>query len=338
MTEILDRLRRQARAAPRRLVLAEDGDERVLHAASRLAREGLAEVALVGAPATARDAARRVGADLGGVHLIDAFDRSEVERTVEALRSARGERLDEEALRRHASDALFQAAARVRTGLADCLVAGASRTSADVVRAALWLIGLADGVKTLSSFFVMVTPSVHGGPECTLLFADCGVVPDPDAGQLAEIGILAADHYARLTGEAPRIAFLSFSTRGSAAHARVDKVRAAVARARASRPDLLMDGELQADAALDPATAARKAPDSPVAGSANVLIFPDLDSGNIGYKLVQRLGGASAYGPILMGLKRQANDLSRGCTGDEVVEVALIACALADRTEPATRH
>jgi phosphate acetyltransferase len=206
------------------------------------------------------------------------------------------------------------------------MVAGASRTTADVLRAALWLIGLAPGVRTLSSFFLMVAPSA--GRERVLVFADCGVVPDPTAEQLAEIGCMAADHFARLVREVPHTAFLSFSTRGSASHPRVEKVRAAVALARAQRPDLHIDGELQADAALVPEVGRRKAPDSVVAGNANVLVFPDLDSGNIGYKLVQRLAGAQAYGPILMGLAKQANDLSRGCSVEDVVEVSTIACAL----------
>lgn len=167
-----------------------------------------------------------------------------------------------------------------------------------------------------------------------MVFADCGVVPEPTPEQLAEIACLSADHFSRLTRQVPHTAFLSFSTRGSAEHPRVTRVREALAHARERRPDLHFDGELQADAALDPGVAKRKAPDSVVAGHANVLIFPDLDSGNIGYKLVQRLGGAEAYGPILMGLAKQANDLSRGCSTEDVVEVATIACALSATSDP----
>jgi phosphate acetyltransferase len=201
-------------------------------------------------------------------------------------------------------------------------------------------VGLAPGTKTLSSFFLMVLPGpgyphdARAGRDRVLVFADCAVVPDPDPGQLADIGIMAADHFRRLTREVPHTAFLSFSTRGSADHPRARKVREAVALARGRRPDLHLDGEMQLDAALDPAVGHRKAPDSVVAGAANVLVFPDLDAGNIGYKLVERLAGARACGPILMGLARQGNDLSRGCSAEDIVETATIACALsADRDE-----
>jgi phosphate acetyltransferase len=314
---------------PRRLLLAEADDERVVGAASRLARERIASVAVVGPAATLKATARRAGATLGDVAVIESADPGEIARTAAELRAARGDRLAPADLERHARDPLFQAACRVRLGLADVFVCGAVRTTADVLRASLWLVGLAPGTKTLSSFFLMVTPGAGGG-ERLLVFADCAVVPDPDAGQLADIGIMAAEHYQRLTGEIPHAAFLSFSTRGSAEHPRTAKVREAVRLARARRPDLHLDGEMQLDAAIDPAVGRRKAPDSVVAGHANVLVFPDLDAGNIGYKLVQRLAGAQAYGPILMGLARQGNDLSRGCSTADVVETATIACALAD--------
>lgn len=332
MSRVVERIRALARARPRRLVLVEADDARVVGAAARLAALGLARVTLLGDPIAARETAAVAGVDLAGVALDDAGAPAEIARARRALEDARGDRLDPDARARLEGDPLFQAAARVRVGAADCFVAGAVRTSADVARAALWLIGVAPGVSALSSFFLMVIPSAQDG-ERVLSFADCGVLPDPTPVQLAEIGCLTADCHERLTGETSRVAFLSFSTHGSARHERVDKVQEAVARARAMRPDRLFDGELQADAALDPDVARRKAEASAVAGRANVLVFPDLDAGNIGYKLVQRLAGARAYGPILQGLARQANDLSRGCDADDVVEVATIACALSPEFE-----
>jgi phosphate acetyltransferase len=324
----MERLRRQARLRPRRLVLTEGEDERVVRAAERLTRERLAEVAVIGASEAVRAAARRADASLAGVTVVDAAAADEVARADAALRAARGERLAAADRERCARDPMFQAAARVRDGLADCYVGGSTRPTADVLRPALWLIGLAPGVRVMSSFFLMVL--APGTPaERVLAFADCAVVPNPDAAQLAEIGVTAAEQYQRLTGAVPHTAFLSFSTRGSAQHPDVDKVREAVRIARERRPDLHLDGEMQLDAAIVPAIGERKARGSVVAGHADVLVFPDLDAGNIGYKLVQRLAGAEAIGPIVMGLARPANDLSRGCSAEDIVEVSTIACLLA---------
>jgi phosphate acetyltransferase len=327
MSELLERIRRTARLRPQRLLLPEAGDERIVRAAEKLTRERLAAVGMVGSRETLKDTARRAGVGLAALEVIESSEPAEIARTAAELRAARGDKLSGVDVERYARDPLFQAACRVRLRLADAFVCGASRATADVLRASLYLVGLAPGARTLSSLFLMVMS--RGERDRAFVFADCAVVPDPSSEQLADIGIMAAEHYQRLTQEIPHTAFLSFSTRGSASHPHVDKVRQAVALARQRRPDLHLDGEMQLDAAIDPGVGQRKAPDSVVAGHANVLVFPDLDAGNIGYKLVQRMAGAKAYGPILMGLARQGNDLSRGCSVEDVVETATIACALA---------
>ncbi|HLT48171.1 MAG TPA: phosphate acetyltransferase [Rubricoccaceae bacterium] len=314
-------LHQRARALGKTIVLPEGEDPRTIRAVRTILEEGIARPVLIGRPERVRALADAEGFALPpSVPIHDPFtsDRlSMLAQVLFELREAKG--LTNEGARELAGDPLYFGDLLVRLGEADGCVAGATRASSDVVRAAIQVLGVAEGSALVSSFFLMVLPD--GRP---LTFTDCGVVPDPDPVQLASIGLDAATNHRFLTGEEPRVAFLSFSTKGSAEHPRVEKVREAVRLARARRPDLVLDGELQFDAAFVPSVAARKAPDSPVAGRANVFVFPDLDSGNIGYKITQRIGGAEAYGPVLQGLAWPANDLSRGADAEDIVNVVAI--------------
>jgi phosphate acetyltransferase len=310
----------RAAARPRRIVFPEADDERTLAAVAALRARGLVEPVLVG---TSRDGAPCEVVDPSAGGLAD-----EVAAEVLRIRGHRGMTEDEAATL--ARSPLVVADALVRWGRADGCVAGAVHTTSEVLRTALWMLGPAPGVRTISSAFYMDVGEFRGnGPE-VLTFTDCAVVPYPDAVQLSEIAMAAARDRRRIVGDEPSVAFLSFSTRGSGSGSSVRIVREALARVRAAMPELAVDGELQGDAALIDGVARRKAPGSPVAGQANVLVFPSLDAGNIAYKLVQRLASARAIGPILQGMRRPCNDLSRGATADDIFNVAAITALQVD--------
>lgn len=333
MSNVVERIHARAAERAGRVVLSEGHDPRTLRAARTLVDNSICSITVLGTNESVSKAAAEAGVEINGIDVVDPGAASARAEYAEQLAEARAKKgVTPTQAHELMADQLLFAAYMVRNGAADATVGGAVNSTADVVRAALWGIGVRQGVSVVSGGFIMVVPDFLGtGEDKVLYFADCGVVPNPDATQLASIAIASADTFHALTGEDPRIAMLSFSTKGSAKHGDVDKVIEATRLAMESRPDLEIDGELQADAALIASIGERKSPGSNVAGKANVLVFPDLGAGNIAYKLVQRLAKATALGPILQGLGKPAHDLSRGCSAEDIVDMAAIALCMTEK-------
>ena len=327
---IIDKIRFKAALNLKRIVLPEGDEARTIQAAATVMREKLALPILLGEPEAIHTKATALGADLEGIAIINPLTSEYAPHYAQelyALRKAKGVTPEDAA--RLVSDSMYYGIMMVKCGDADGLVRGAVHTTGDMLRPALQIIKTKPGIRTVSSSFLMDCPNKALGEDGLLVYADCVVVPCPTAEELAEIAVTAAETARNLCGiREPRVALLSFSTKGSAKHELVEKVQKAVEIARALAPDVLLDGEMQLDAALVPEIGASKAPGSPVAGRANVLIFPDLQAGNIGYKLTQRIGGAECFA-VLQGLAAPCNDLSRGCSAEDIVNTIAITAVQA---------
>jgi phosphate acetyltransferase len=332
-TDVMAQLRLKAKANPQRVVFPEAGEEKILRAARQVRDLGIAYPILVAEPKTVSALTRSIGVSLEGMTVVDHTDAEKAEQFASGYTKINPD-FPISAAKRMLKDPLYFAAMMVKLNEADCMVAGLDHTTGEVIMASEMIIGLKEGISTVSSMGIMSIPG-YQGPEGNLLaIADCAVCPAPDAKELADIAISTADTVKSLLGWESRVALLSFSTRGSASHERVDTVLKALEMVHERRPELLIDGELQLDSAIVPEVAARKVEgDSPVAGKANVLIFPDLNAGNIGVKLVQRFAKAAAYGPLLQGFAKPVSDLSRGASVEEIVGAAtMIVVRAQDKT------
>ena len=329
---LVEQIKASARTNLQTVVLPESYDDRMIQAAELITKDGLAKVVLLGDAAVLEAKAGELGVSLAGVELVDPSSATQLDNYVAELvklREKKGLTAEQARETLTGEDNLFFGAMMVRKGDAGGMVAGAYNTTGNVLRAAFQVVGTAPGMNTVSSVFLMVTKNPDFGENGVLCFADCAVNPNPNAQALAEIAVSTATSCKSFLGVDARVAMLSFSTKGSASHQDCNKVLEALEIAKGLAPDLQIDGELQADAALLPKIGEKKAPGSAVAGKANTLIFPDLDAGNIGYKLVERVAGAEAVGPIIQGLAKPVNDLSRGCSVDDIVSVSAITAVQA---------
>lgn len=324
MSTLMEEIKEKARKQRKTIVLPEAHDERVIQAAGEITKEGFCSIILLGDENKIREDANKLNIDLSGVRIINPLKSDKLSDFTNIyfnLRKSKG--VDFEKAKETMKNNLFFGAMMVREGMADGFVGGSASPTADVLRAGIHCVGMPEGISTVSSFFLMIWQ------EKVFAFADCAVVPNPTEEQLADIAISTADNFSKLVGDEPRVAMLSFSTKGSAEHEMIDKVRKATEIVKKKRSDIKIDGELQFDAAIVEKVGKSKAPGSEIAGKANVLIFPDLNAGNIGYKIAQRMGGAEAIGPIVQGLRKPVFDLSRGCSVDDIVGTAAIACLMA---------
>ncbi len=329
MSSFIQEIKAKAAAQKKRIVLPESNDKRIYDAIQMIKAEGFADLVLI---ASAEDVATYgAGYDLSGVEVVDPFTDPRTTAYAEKLAELRKSKgmTYEQALELLKKDYTYYGVMMVKVGDADGMVSGACHTTADTLRPCLQILKTAPGVKTVSSFFLMIVPNCPYGENGTLVFADCGLVQNPTSEELATIAGSSAATFEKMVGTEPRVALLSHSSMGSAKHDDVTKVVEAVKIAKEEYPQYLIDGELQLDAAIVPKVGASKAPNSPVAGKANVLVFPDLDAGNIGYKLVQRFANAEAYGPVCQGLAKPVNDLSRGCSAEDIVGVVAITAVQA---------
>jgi phosphate acetyltransferase len=324
----IDTIIAKARSDKKTIVLPEASDPRTIEACAKILEKGFANIVLIGNPEQVKAVAPQW--DISGAKIVDPATSDKFEAYAEAfyeMRKSKG--VTPEQARKTMLDPLYYGVMMVKQNEADGMVAGAINSTANTYRPALQILKTAPGTKLVSSFFIMVVPDCEYGANGTFLFSDCGLMENPDADQLSEIALSSAKSFKQLTGIDPIVGMLSYSTYGSAKNELVDKVVEATRLAQSKAPELALDGELQLDAAIVPSIGKSKAPDSPVAGKANCLIFPDLNAGNIGYKLVQRLAKAEAYGPVSQGIARPVNDLSRGCFADDIVGVVAITAVQA---------